>query len=628
MSILMSDLTKRFGDHAVVSRVNLQIEDGELFVLLGSSGSGKSTILRMIAGLTQPDEGRILLHGRDVTFLPPQARGTGFVFQNYSNFRHMSTANNIEFGLRIRKVPAFERRQRSEELLDLVGMAGMGDRYPDQLSGGQQQRVAIARALAYAPTVLLLDEPFGALDVKIRAQLRESLKAVQRRLRVTTILVTHDQEEAFELADRIGVIDRGLLVEVGTPQDLYYRPRNEYSATFIGGGNVLVGRAESGSIRLGAATFPLRPGDPRHDEGAPVRVLFRPETLVLSKRPFDPAAGMHLLASGRVRESVFAGTMQRVRLDVDGLRGVRPLTPAPSYGQRTTQIECAHPSDPGAPTLEPGEEVWIGVRQYHVLQPSGLRLLICVDPRALDREAFDYGCRLAQAAAGPATLLGVVSDRTHDSEARSVLEPLLNEANRVTPHMQLRVRVGIASSEIILEAQEAHDELIVLGVRPTRRGHAAPGSTVRAVLEQSEAPVLLVQRPRPAIDRILICTAGGEPGKFDVLYGGRVARRTGAVVKVIHILEPQADPRDTQRALRHLEEAQASLEQLGVKNDVRTVEAAGVLEGILREAEAWDADVLLMGAPSSEERVRLRGRDVASQAVRATDRPILIVPRA
>lgn len=628
MSILLSDLTKRFGDHAVVSRVNLQIEDGELFVLLGSSGSGKSTILRMIAGLTQPDEGRIQLHGRDVTFLPPQARGTGFVFQNYSNFRHMSAASNIEFGLRIRKVARFERRQRSEELLDLVGMAGMGERYPDQLSGGQQQRVAIARALAYQPAVLLLDEPFGALDVKIRAQLRESLKLVQRRLRVTTILVTHDQEEAFELADRIGVIDRGLLVEVGSPQDLYYRPRNEYSATFIGGGNVLVGRAEGRSIRLGAASFPLRSGDPHHDEGAPVRVLFRPETLALSKRPFTGEEGLHLLASGRVRESVFAGTMQRVRLDVDGLRGVRPLTPTPSYGQRTTQIECAHPSDPGAPALAPGEEVWIGVRQYHVLQPSGLRLLICIDPRVPDRATFEYGHRLAQAAAGPATLLGVVSDRARDAEARSVLEPLMNEANRVTPNFQMRVRVGIASSEILLEAQEAHDELIILGVRRARRGHAAPGSTARAVLEQSEAPVLLVQKPRPAIERILICTAAGEPGKYDVLFGGRVARRTGAIVKVIHITEPDADARDTQRALRHLEEAQASLEQLGVKNEVRTVEAVGVLDAILKESEAWDADILLLGAPSSDERVRLRGRDLASQAVRTTVRPILIVPRA
>ena len=627
MSILLSDLTKRFGDHAVVSRLNLQIEDGELFVLLGSSGSGKSTILRMIAGLTPPDEGRILLHGRDVTYLPPQARGTGFVFQNYSNFRHMSAARNIEFGLRIRKVSRSERRQRSEELLDLVGMSGLGGRYPDQLSGGQQQRVAIARALAYQPAVLLLDEPFGALDVKIRAQLRESLKSVQRRLRVTTILVTHDQEEAFELADRIGVVDRGLLVEVGTPQDLYYRPSSEYSATFIGGGNVLVGRAEGGAIRLGAASFPLRSGDPHHDEGAPVRVLFRPEALVLSKHPIAKEQDLHLLASGRVRESVFAGTIQRVRLDVDGLQGVRPLTPAPAYGQRSTQIECVYPSDPGSPPLVPGEEIWVGVRQYHVLQPSGLRLLIGLDPRAIDRKILDYGLRLAQTAAGPATLLGVVPDRAKDAEARAVLEPLLHEASRQMHNLTLRVRVGIPSSEILLEAQEAHAELIVLGVRRGRKGHAMLGSTARTLIEQSEVPVLLVQKPRQLISRILIFTAAGEPGKRDVLFGGRVARRTGGVAKVIHVIEPGSEARGSQRALRHLEEAQASLEQLGVKNEVQTVEAEDVTQAILREAEAWDADVILLGAPSSAERARLRGRDVGSQVARATDRPVLIVPR-
>jgi sulfate/thiosulfate transport system ATP-binding protein len=242
MSIVLSDLTKRFGDAHVVNHVSLEIGDGELFVLLGGSGSGKSTILRMIAGLADADSGRIEIHGKDVTGLPPQARGTGFVFQNYSIFRHMTASENVEFGLRIRKVDEEERRRRSEELLELVGLTGLGERYPSQLSGGQQQRVALARALAYNPEVLLLDEPFGALDVKIRTQLRESLKEIQRQLAVTTILVTHDQEEAFELADRIGLLDRGFLIEVGEPEQLYQKPRTEFAATFIGGGNVLVGR--------------------------------------------------------------------------------------------------------------------------------------------------------------------------------------------------------------------------------------------------------------------------------------------------------------------------------------------------------------------------------------------------
>ena len=220
----------------MVKNLSLEVADGELFVLLGSSGSGKSTILRMIAGLTSCDSGRILLQGRDVTPLAAQARGTGFVFQNYSIFRHMSLAENIEFGLKIRKVPKPERAKRCEELLDLVGLAGLGDRYADQISGGQQQRVALARALAYEPSVLLLDEPLGALDVKIRAQLRRSLKEIQRRLKVTTILVTHDQEEAYELADRIGVLERGVLLEVGPPSNSMPGPPRFTWRLFSGAG--------------------------------------------------------------------------------------------------------------------------------------------------------------------------------------------------------------------------------------------------------------------------------------------------------------------------------------------------------------------------------------------------------
>jgi sulfate/thiosulfate transport system ATP-binding protein len=268
MSIILTELNKRFGPNLVVNNLSLTLSEGELFVLLGSSGSGKSTVLRLIAGLTDLDSGKVELNGRDVTHLPPQERGVGFVFQNYSLFPHMTITENIEFGLRIRKVPAAERQQRSEELLDLVGLSGLGKRHPSQLSGGQQQRVALARALAYKPEVLLLDEPFGALDVKIRAQLRESLKTIQRELGVTTILVTHDQEEAFELADRIGLIDRGSLVEIGAPEHLYHYPSTEFAAIFIGGGNVLVGRRNESEISLGGVSLPF-------PENAPAMILAR-----------------------------------------------------------------------------------------------------------------------------------------------------------------------------------------------------------------------------------------------------------------------------------------------------------------------------------------------------------------
>src|SRR4029453_17210874 len=226
MSIVLEQLSKRYEGYPVVNNVSLEVADSEFFVLLGPSGSGKSTILRMIAGLAGIDAGRVVLHGRDVTLQPPQQRGTGFVFQNYALFRHMSVAENVEFGLRLRKVAAAPRRRKRDELLELVGLAGLGGRLPRQLSGGQQQRVALARALAHEPKVLLLDEPFGALDVKIRTQLRRSLREIQRKLRVTAILVTHDQEEAFELADRIGVLERGRLLEVGTAETLYAQPKS------------------------------------------------------------------------------------------------------------------------------------------------------------------------------------------------------------------------------------------------------------------------------------------------------------------------------------------------------------------------------------------------------------------
>src|SRR5919112_851232 len=277
MSIVLEELTKRYAGHPVVNGVSLEVADGEFFVLLGSSGSGKSTLLRMIAGLSEVDAGRVLLHGRDVTGLPPAKRGVGFVFQSYALFRGMSVAENVEFALSVRGVPVDQRRRRRDELLELVGLAGLGGRMPRQLSGGQQQRVALARALAYQPEVLLLDEPFGALDAKIRVELRRTLRRIQREIGTTTIFVTHDQEEAFELADRLGVMNVGRLLEVGPPDELYLHPQTEFVATFLGTANLLVGRASADGVRIGALHFPLntiaRPGN----DARPVQVLFRPE---------------------------------------------------------------------------------------------------------------------------------------------------------------------------------------------------------------------------------------------------------------------------------------------------------------------------------------------------------------
>src|SRR5262249_8390978 len=342
------------------------------FVLLGSSGSGKSTILRMIAGLSLPDEGTIRLAGNDVTVLPPQRRDIGFVFQNYSIFRHMTVAENIEFGLRIRSVAAAERRKRREELLDLVGLSGLGGRYDSQLSGGQRQRVALARALAYKPAVLLLDEPFGALDVKIRAQLRQNLKEIQKSLGVTTVLVTHDQEEAFELGQRIGVMDRGRLLEVNTPERLYAAPRSLFVATFLGGGTILVGRCQDHRVALGGLSLPIPPDVP-HDEGDRVRVLIRPEQVRLTAEPPPAGSGAEALGRGEVIEQNFSRSTRRPRPRPPTRPGVRQVVPALHFGEVTPVLDVVVPAhDPPTP-----QTPWATLEAWHILRQPTPRLLVC-----------------------------------------------------------------------------------------------------------------------------------------------------------------------------------------------------------------------------------------------------------
>ena len=330
MSIVLEHLTKRYERHPVVNKVSLEVADGEFFVLLGPSGSGKSTVLRMIAGLTSVDGGRVLLHGRDVTHLLPQQREVGFVFQHYALFRHMTVADNVEFALSIRKASATERRRRRDELLELVGLAGLGSRMPHQLSGGQQQRVALARALAHQPGVLLLDEPFGALDAKIRVDLRRMLSRVQREIGITTIFVTHDQEEAFELADRLGVMNVGRLLEVGPPDELYRRPQTEFVATFLGTANLLLGEVVADGVRLGPLRLPLGTTAAQGATARRVQVLFRPEDTVLARSAKDldvPTLGQGVVEQDHVRRLVRAATFAAA-----GIAGVRPIAPPPPFG--------------------------------------------------------------------------------------------------------------------------------------------------------------------------------------------------------------------------------------------------------------------------------------------------------
>jgi sulfate transport system ATP-binding protein len=239
MGISVQAVSKRFGDFQALDNVSVDIKSGGLVALLGPSGSGKSTLLRAIAGLEAPDSGRILLTGEDATDRSVQDRDIGFVFQHYALFKHMTVRDNIGFGLRIRKQAKAKTRRRADELLDLVQLSGLGDRYPSQLSGGQRQRVALARALAVEPKVLLLDEPFGALDAKVRKDLRAWLRRLHDEVHVTTVFVTHDQEEAMEVADEIVVMNKGQVEQVGTPADVYDHPASAFVMSFIGPVNVL-----------------------------------------------------------------------------------------------------------------------------------------------------------------------------------------------------------------------------------------------------------------------------------------------------------------------------------------------------------------------------------------------------
>jgi len=232
--IALRDVTKRFGDFVAIDNVSLAVEDGSLTALLGPSGSGKSSLLRVIAGLETPDEGTVEISGRDATRVPPQKRGIGFVFQHYAAFKHMTVRDNVAFGLKVRRRPKAEIAAKVDELLRIVGLDGYQARYPAQLSGGQRQRMALARALAVEPEVLLLDEPFGALDANVRAELREWLRRLHDEVHVTTVLVTHDQEEAMEVADRIVVLNHGRIEQDGPPRELYERPANAFVMGFLG----------------------------------------------------------------------------------------------------------------------------------------------------------------------------------------------------------------------------------------------------------------------------------------------------------------------------------------------------------------------------------------------------------
>src|SRR5215204_1137034 len=279
MSILIKHVCKTFGDFVALDNVSLEVPDGELLALLGPSGSGKTTLLRIIAGLEVADSGTVLHAGEDITDYSARDRKVGFVFQHYALFRHMTVAENIGYGLRVRRAPKAQIRERVEELLKLIRLEGLQTRYPGQLSGGQRQRVALARALAAQPRVLLLDEPFGALDAKVRQELRQWLRRLHEEIHVTSIFVTHDQEEAFEVADRVVVMNQARVEQVGAPNEVYDRPATPFVYQFLGNVNRFRGHVQNRRLHLGKIEILLPEQDAVAD--APVVAYVRPHEIKL-----------------------------------------------------------------------------------------------------------------------------------------------------------------------------------------------------------------------------------------------------------------------------------------------------------------------------------------------------------
>jgi len=314
--IRLDRVSKRF-DHTVkgevyaVRDVSLGVGQGELVTLLGPSGCGKSTTLRMIAGFETPDEGTISIDGQDVTHVLPNRRGIGFMFQNYALFPHLSVFDNVAYALRVERRDEKTVRTLVEEMLAAVGLSGYGRQHPHQLSGGEQQRVALARAVVFQPKVLLFDEPLSNLDAKLRLEMREQIRELQKRVGITAVYVTHDQEEAMAISDRIAVMERGVIVQSGTAQDLYYRPATEFVARFIGRTNLLAGRVLSASdVEVLGARVALATGRPA---GSAVRLVIRPEMIGIA-----PAASS--VPTGRVEQRTFLGEKTDYQVSLGGER--------------------------------------------------------------------------------------------------------------------------------------------------------------------------------------------------------------------------------------------------------------------------------------------------------------------
>jgi sulfate/thiosulfate transport system ATP-binding protein len=548
MSITLDQVTKRYQGAPVVNDVSIEVAEGEFFVLLGPSGSGKSTLLRAIAGLTGVDHGRIALHGKDVTHVSARQRGVGLVFQNYALFRHMTVGDNIEFALRVRRQKAAERRARRKELLRLVALEGMDDRLPTQLSGGQQQRVAVARALAHKPQVLLLDEPFGALDAKIREELRRTIRQVQRELNITTVLVTHDQEEAFALADRIGVMNLGRLLEAGKPDELYATPATRFVATFLGAANLLLARQTADGIRFGATPVNARAAD-RLDGGREHEVVavLRPEEVELA--PTRDNLRTNFIANGNVEELVFTGALERMRIRLANNTAAPQLTSGEqTQGAAILEVTRTQHEQRHFPVAI-GQSVAIGVRRIHVLPTPLSSYTAC----AMDQAAAE---RLAQ-------------------------HPFLTE---LAQRMKTRIASRVESELANLQGARASTPICGVAVIAARPDAAAQ---IEWLLQNGAAEVLVLPAHVAAPQRVLIHWLDDDARRPTLAVAASLLRHVAAEAVYVGIMPEGSGESQRPFGVRTLLDARSEAQAvhgLEMRTELRFGAAADELQRQLGEA--------------------------------------------
>jgi sulfate transport system ATP-binding protein len=583
MSIALDQVTKRYQDQPVVNDVSIEVGEGEFFVLLGPSGSGKSTLLRAIAGLTGIDHGRISLHGRDVTHVRARDRGVGLVFQNYALFRHMTVADNIEFALRVRRMKAADRRARRKELLKLVALEDMDERLPGQLSGGQQQRVAVARALAHKPQVLLLDEPFGALDAKIREELRRTIREVQRELGITTVLVTHDQEEAFALADTIGVMNHGRLLEVGQPNDLYAQPATRFVATFLGAANLLLARQGVDGIRFGATPVSAAGTEQVHGgrEHEVVAVL-RPEEVEVA------AAREHLeanyIARGAVEEIVFTGALERLRVRLLDEPCAAQLLGSGAAGEARVEVTRTQPERRELP-LRAGAQVVLGARRLHILPTPISSFLACAPTEA--------------------------------EAAELAREPLLESLST-----RMKTRVGLRA---IAPAAEVAGELTqpFSGVAAISGGNNSAADTVEWLLRHGAGEVLVLPRNAPSPTRVYIHWADEAVRRATLAVSASLLRHVSAEAVYLGIVPESSSASGRAAPMRALLDARSEA-QSDHGLEMRTELAIGeTVTELTRNLSAGTTQMLVLGITDVTE----AGTAYRSLLAAQPGWPVLIVYR-